>query len=209
MGSGGGAVGAGSGDGAAIEIGRHEVWETVFVGDSMIKYVDSSFCRKDCRHRILCIFEGAGVRDIEGRVNDIVSGHGRKKFVVVHGGVNDVGEVYSEVLKNKYRILGKRLKAKGCEVMLFGILPRLGNNIAIRNRAIDVNQWLEEWCREEGFTFKKQWESFREQRECFRNVGRILNRKGTARFAVGIEEGIQDFLGQRRVGKLLRKERMM
>ena len=33
--------------------------------------------------------------------------------------------------------------------------------------------------------------------------------KGAARLAVGIEEGIQTFLGQRRVGKLLRKERMM
>ena len=27
------------------------------------------------------------------------------------------------------------------------------------SREIDVNQWLEEWCWEEGFTFKKQWES--------------------------------------------------
>ena len=42
----------------------------------------------------------------------------------------------------------------------------------------------------------------RGQRECFRNDGHILNRKGAARFAVGIEEGIQAFLGQRRVGKL-------
>ena len=49
-GSGRGAVGAGSGGGAAIEIGRNEVWETVFVGDEIIKYVDSSFCSKDCRH---------------------------------------------------------------------------------------------------------------------------------------------------------------
>ena len=76
------------------------------------------------------------------------------------------------------------------------------------NRAIDINQWLEEWCREEGFTFK-QWESFWGQRECFQNDGRMLNRKGAARFAVGIEEGIQAFLVQRRVGKLLRKELMM
>ena len=35
------------------------------------------------------------MRDIEGRVNDIVSGHGRKKLVVVHLGANDVGKVYS------------------------------------------------------------------------------------------------------------------
>ena len=41
------AVGVGSGDGAAIEIGINEVWETAFVGDETIKYVDSSFCRKD------------------------------------------------------------------------------------------------------------------------------------------------------------------
>ncbi len=129
-----------------------------------------------------------GVMDIEGRVNDIVLSHGRKKLVVVHQGANDVGKVYSEVLKNRYRILGKRLKAKGCEVMFSGILPRLGNDIEIMSRAIDVNQWLEEWCRGEGFTFRKQWESFRGQRECFRNDGRILNRKGAARFAVGIEE---------------------
>ena len=76
------------------------------------------------------------------------------------------------------------------------------------SRAIDVIQWLEECCREEVFTFRKYWESFRGQRERFRNDGRMLNRKWAARFAVGIEEGIQAFLGQRRVGKLLRKELM-
>ena len=104
--------------------------------------------------------------------------------------------------------MGKQLKAKGCEVMFSGFLPRIGHNIEIMSRAIDFNQWLEEWCREEGFTFKKQWESFQGQRECFRNDGRILNRKGAARFAVGIEEGIQAFSGQWRVEKLLRKEQM-
>ena len=108
---------------------------------------------------------------------------------MVHRGANDTGKVYSELLKNRYRTLGKRLKAKGCEVMFSGILPR--SEIMIR--AIDVNQWLEEWCREEGFTFRKQLESFMGQRECFQNDGRILNRKGAARFAVGIEEGIQAF----------------
>ena len=101
-------------------------------------------------------------------------------------------------MKNRYRILGKWLKAKGYEVIFSVILPRLGNNIEIMSRAINVNQWLEEWCREEGFTFTKQWESFRGQRECFQNDGRMLNRKGETRFAVGIEA----FLGQRRVGKL-------
>ena len=79
-------------------------------------------------------------------------------MIVVHRGANDVGKVYSEVLKNRSRILGKQLKAKGCEDMFSGILPRLGNYIEIMIRAIDVNQWLEEWCMEEGFTFKKQWE---------------------------------------------------
>ena len=135
------------------------------MGDEIIEYVDSSFCRKDCGHRILCSFEGSGVRDIEGRVNNIVSGHGRKKLVVVHQGVNDVRKVYSEVLKNRYRILGKRLKAKGCEVTFSWILPGLGNNIEIMSKATDVNQWLEEWWVEEGFTLKKQWESFWGQRE--------------------------------------------
>ena len=75
---------------------------------------------------------------------------------MVHLGVNDVEKVCSEVLKNRYRILGKWLKAQGCEVMFSRILPRLGNNIEIMSRAIDVNQWLEEWCREEDFTFKKR-----------------------------------------------------
>ena len=60
-----------------------------------------------------------------------------------------------------------------------------------------------------GFTFKKQWESFQGQRECFQKDGRMLNRKGETRFAVGNEEGIQAFLGQQRVGKLSRKELMM
>ena len=132
---------------------------TVFVGDETIKYVDiaSSFC-KDHRHRILCSFEGAGVMDIEGRETDIALGQGQKKLVVIHRGANYFGKVYSEVLKNRYRILGKQLKAKVCEVMFSGILPRLRNNIEIMSRMI-INQWLKEWCREEGFTFKRQWES--------------------------------------------------
>ena len=109
-----------------------------FCGDETIKYVDSSFCRKDRRYRILCSFEGAGVRDIEGRVNNMESGHSRKKMVVVHLGANDGGKVYAEVLKNRYRILGKWLKAKGCEVMFSGILPILGNNREIINRAIYI-----------------------------------------------------------------------
>ena len=83
------------------------------MGDETIKYVDSSFCRKDRRQRIICSFEGAGVMGIEGRVNDIVSGHGRKKLVVVHRGANDLRKFYSDVLKNRYRILGKWLKANG------------------------------------------------------------------------------------------------
>ena len=39
------------------------------------------------------------------------------------------------------------------------------------SRAIDVNQWLEEWCKDEGFTFRKQWESLRKEfRLFFRSV---------------------------------------
>ena len=135
----------GIGEDTAMEIGRNEVWETVFVSDETM-YVDSSFCMKDQRHKILCSFEGTGVRDIDGRVNYIVLGHGRKKLVVLHRGGNYFGKV-TEFLKGIYRILGKRLKAKGCEVMFSGILPRLGNYIEIMSRAIDVKQWLEEWLR--------------------------------------------------------------
>ena len=62
------------------------------MGDEIIKYVDSSFCKKNCRHRILCSFEGAGVRDIDGRGNNIVSGHGRKKLFVVHLGAMMLGK---------------------------------------------------------------------------------------------------------------------
>ena len=69
------------------------------MGDETIKYVDSSFC-KECRHGILCSFEIVGVRDIEGRVNDIISVHSRKKLVVVYLGANDFRKVYSEVLKH-------------------------------------------------------------------------------------------------------------
>ena len=58
-------VSAGRDEGAAIEIGHSEARETLFVSDETIKYVDSSFCRKDWRHRILCSFEGAGVRDMK------------------------------------------------------------------------------------------------------------------------------------------------
>ena len=75
-----------------------------------------------------------------------------------------------------------------------GILPRLGNGISYMSRAIYVNLWLEE-----RFAFKKQWELFWRQKECFQNDGHMLSRQGTARFAMGIEEGIQPFSGWSRV----------
>ena len=125
-----------------MEIGRNEVWETIFVGDETMKHVNSS------AGRIVYIKFCAPLKEqelyTEGSENDIVSGPSRKKLVVVHLGANDLWKVYSEVLQNTYRIWGKWLKAKGCEIMFLGILPRLGNNKEIMNRAIDVNQWLDE-----------------------------------------------------------------
>ena len=58
-------------------------------------------------------------------------GSGQEEVGCGHLGANDIGKVYSEVLNNRYRILGQRLKAKGCEVMFSGILPRLGTNIKL------------------------------------------------------------------------------
>ena len=58
-------------------------------------------------------------------------GSGQEEVGCGHLGANDIGKVYSEVLNNRYRRLGKRLKVKGCEVMFSGILPRLGNNIKL------------------------------------------------------------------------------
>ena len=43
------------------------------------------------------------------------------------------------------------------------------------------------------FPFKKQWESFQGERECFENDAHMPKRKRAARFAMGIEEGIQAF----------------
>ena len=55
----------------------------------------------------MCSFEGAGVKDVEGKLNDIVSGHSRKTLVVVQLAPNDVGKIYSEDFKNRYREVGK------------------------------------------------------------------------------------------------------
>ena len=80
-----------------------------------------------------------------------MSGHGRKMLLVLPGGGNDIRKVHSEDLKNSSRMLGKRLKENGCDVMFSVILPRMGNGTNFISRAIDVNLWLEEFCRQQGF----------------------------------------------------------
>ena len=40
------------------------------------------------------------------------------------------------------------------------------------SRVMDVNQWIQEWWREEGSIFRKQWEPFRGQSVwCFQAEG--------------------------------------
>lgn len=84
------------------------------------------------------------------------------------------------VLKSDFKDLGHKLKAMTSNVVFSEILP-VQRATPERQREIrEVNKWLKNWCRKEGFGFLENWADFALGYRLYGRDGLHLNGEGAA-----------------------------
>lgn len=174
--------------------GRVEKSRAIVIGDSIVRGTDRRFCGGDRDSRLVCCLPGARVRDVSDRVFRVLKGEGEQPQVVVHIGTNDIGRKRGEDVRQAFRELGWKLRARTNRVVVSGLLP-VPRDRETRNREREqLNAWLQGWCRREGFRYLDNWGSFWGRWDLYKQDGLHLNLRGTSilggRFASALWEGL-------------------
>uniref|UniRef100_A0A803JJR5 SGNH hydrolase-type esterase domain-containing protein n=1 Tax=Xenopus tropicalis TaxID=8364 RepID=A0A803JJR5_XENTR len=137
-------------------------------------------CRKDPTCRTVCCLPGARVRHVVERVDKLLGGAGEDPAVLVHIGTNDKVRGGGEVLKNDFKKLGTKLRARTSKVIFSEIFPVPRATLRRQRELREINAWLRDWCREEGFGFLQNWADFSIGYKLFARDGLHLNDEGAA-----------------------------
>ena len=176
------------------QVGKGRKSRVLVIGDSMVKGTDRRFCGKERDSRLVCCLPGARVNDVSDRVFDILKGEGNQPQVVVHVGTHDIGRKKDEDVRQNFRELGWKLRAKTNSVVISGVLP-VPRDSEERNRERELlNLWLKGWCRREGFRYLDNWGSFWGRWDLYKRDGLHLSLKGTnilgGKFANALRGGL-------------------
>ena len=156
--------------------------EVRLVGDSIIGGQLVEFCARAPKKRKNFCFRGGRIDDVVDAVGKVSDQAPPNTTYVVHVGTNDVLRCRSEELLAKYKTLIQSFKDKSQNVIISGIIPRMGVNQRFSNIATSTNRRLANLCREEGIEFVDTWNSFYYDRSLFSKDGVHLNQVGAARF---------------------------
>uniref|UniRef100_A0A3B3QC59 SGNH hydrolase-type esterase domain-containing protein n=1 Tax=Paramormyrops kingsleyae TaxID=1676925 RepID=A0A3B3QC59_9TELE len=133
---------------------------STYIGDSIIRGVDSYVCTRDRGSRTVSCLPGAQVGDLPDRVDRLLAPAGVDPVVVVHVGTNDIGKGRRAVLQDKFIEVADKLRSRTSTVVFSGILPVTRASKAKLAEIRGLNAWLKWWCRKEGFRFMGHWQTF-------------------------------------------------
>jgi len=184
---------SGTVSGSVAQKGRGEN-RAIVVEDSIVRGRDSWFSGCDPDFQIVCCLPGARVCDVSDRVFKILKRGEEQPEVVVHIGTNDNGRKRDEDVKRDFRELGWMLKIRTNRVVISGLVPvPRASEARIRER-VQLNTWLQVWCRREGFRYVDNWSTFWGRWDLYKKDGLHLNQRGTnilgGRFARALREGL-------------------
>ncbi|KAG9465935.1 hypothetical protein GDO78_017503 [Eleutherodactylus coqui] len=97
--------------------------QILVVGDSIIRWTDRVICYKDRDHQTVCCLPGARVRHIADRIDRLLGGTGKDSVVMVHVGTNEQIRGQLRALKNDFKDLGSKLRARTSGLVFSEILP--------------------------------------------------------------------------------------
>ena len=160
-------------------------FETRLVGDSMVRGQLVEFCGRssNSRRKRFC-YPGAKLDDITAACDDVTKDADRNTLLIVHAGTNDVQSTRSEELLEKYRRMIHRFKSKvdASNVIISGILPRVGAEQSFYDKAFSTNNRLKTLCSQENVQFVNFWDNFYHDTYLYQTDGVHLNSVGAARF---------------------------
>ncbi|KAJ8017488.1 hypothetical protein HOLleu_45068 [Holothuria leucospilota] len=145
--------------------------KVLFVGDSITRYTDREFCKRDRRNRVRICLPGARIEDISARVSKIV---GDEEVVAVQVGTNNLSRDNQISLRSKYKELICRLKSTRTKGVVCSILSRLDRKVSW-GKILGFNKWLKNECALEGFLFVDTWAGFVNRRDLFAKDGLHLS----------------------------------
>jgi len=174
--------------------GKGESGRAIVIGDSLVRGIDRRFCGSKRDSRMVCCLPDARVRDVSDRVFRILKGEGEQSQVVVHIGTNDIGTRRDRDVKQEFREMGWKLRARTKHVVISGMLP-VPRDSEWRNRErVELNMWLQGWCRREGFSYVDNWNTFWGRWDLYKQDGVHLNQRGTnilgGKFATALQGGL-------------------
>lgn len=123
---------------------------------------------------------GARVWQNADWVDRLIGGAEEDPAVFVHVGTNDKVRGRCRVLKNDFRDLGNRLRRRISKVVFSEILPVSRATTEKQQELRELNMWLRNWCKKEGFGFLENWADFSVSYRLFSKDGLLLNGEGTA-----------------------------
>ena len=162
-----------------------EDFETRLVGDSMIRGQLVEFCGRssNSRRKRFC-YPGARLDDVTAVCEDVTRDADPNALYIIHAGTNDVKTTRSEELLEKYRrmIAQYKRKTNGNNIIISGILPRVGAEQSFYNKSFSTNNRLQSLCAQENVQFVNFWNHFYHDTSLYQTDGIHLNSVGAARF---------------------------
>eukprot|EP00061_Rhincodon_typus_P007380 g29027.t1 len=160
----------------------------------MVRGADRRFCGTERDSQMVCCLPGARIRNASDQDYRILKGEGEQPEVMVHIGTNDIARKRDEVLKSEYRELGWKLKDRMSRIVISGLLLVPQASEARNREQVQLNMWLQGWCRKEGFRYVKYWDTFWGRWDLYRKEGLHLNWRATnilgRRFPRALREGL-------------------
>jgi len=159
--------------GSVVKKGGTKSTRTIVIGDSIVRGTDRRFCGCERDSRMVCCLPGARVQDVSQRAESILKGEGTQPEVVVHIGINNMDRKCDEVLQQQFRELRRNLKSRTSRIVISGLLPVPCASEARNRTVVQVNTWLNSWCRREDFRYQDHWDLFWGRWHLYKSTGCI------------------------------------
>uniref|UniRef100_A0A667Z3M9 OSK domain-containing protein n=1 Tax=Myripristis murdjan TaxID=586833 RepID=A0A667Z3M9_9TELE len=149
--------------------------QTLIVGDGAVKDL-KRFCSMKYT-KVLC-FPNGMVSDISEKILKIADEHPTVKSLIIHTGALDVVKQQSEVLKQDFTDLLKKVQSLDMDVYLSGPLPMVRRGDERFSRLMMLSRWLKATCAPLPVNYIDNFHIFWERRHLFKPDGFYLNKSG-------------------------------
>ena len=148
--------------------------EYIIIGDSIMRYVKVP-------NAVRYSYSGAKILDLARHIPLIIERHQLAHTVIVHAGINDVRSPscsQSKLIQDAYREIANQIEALGKSCIFSGPIPILHSYSERFSRIFGIDQWLQNFCYNNGHLYISHFDSFWNDESLYRKDGLHPNPNG-------------------------------